>query len=160
MIPIKQTKFGKGQGNCLLACIASILERPLESIPDFCISGCGWFGELYEWCLNEDVGIICVNPYDLEHSLCFNTWCILIYSVKGIEDENHAVIGWCRRLEEPKIETEDSSLWKWEAVVKFDPNPNKVDIETLKHIVFLLPKLQTAWPPSRATCNCGRRGYE
>jgi hypothetical protein len=58
VIPVQQTKFGAGNGNCLLAAVASVLERPLEEIPDFNLSGCGWFEDLYEWCLNEGIGLI------------------------------------------------------------------------------------------------------
>ena len=35
MIPVYQTDFGCGRGNCLQACIASILELPLEDVPHF-----------------------------------------------------------------------------------------------------------------------------
>jgi len=35
MKPVDQTKFGFEDGNCGAACIASILEIPLESIPNF-----------------------------------------------------------------------------------------------------------------------------
>lgn len=34
MIPVDQTKFGKG-GNCMSACIASILEMDLNEVPNF-----------------------------------------------------------------------------------------------------------------------------
>lgn len=37
MIPIHQTKFGNLQGNCFAACIASILEIPIEDVPNFCV---------------------------------------------------------------------------------------------------------------------------
>ncbi len=139
MIPTYQTKFGNGNGNCLLACVASILERPLDSIPDFTLSGCGWFGDLYEWCLNEGIGIICVDPNDLNHSLCFNLWCILCYTVANIETEYHAVIGKCKRVESVNIDAEDETAWHWEAPIVFDPNPMRVEIEKLKHIIFLIP---------------------
>ena len=33
MIKVYQTKFGKGKGNCLQACVASILELKLEEAP-------------------------------------------------------------------------------------------------------------------------------
>jgi len=32
LIPVNQTKFGYGQGNCAAACIASIFERDIENI--------------------------------------------------------------------------------------------------------------------------------
>lgn len=34
MKPVMQTRFGKA-GNCLQACIASLVEKPLEDVPDF-----------------------------------------------------------------------------------------------------------------------------
>lgn len=34
MIPVDQTRSGAIDGNCLEACIASILELPLEAVPD------------------------------------------------------------------------------------------------------------------------------
>lgn len=34
MIPVTQDKFGKQEGNCLMACAASILEKPLRDCPD------------------------------------------------------------------------------------------------------------------------------
>lgn len=34
MIPVDQTRFGNPLGNCLMACVASILERSLEELPD------------------------------------------------------------------------------------------------------------------------------
>ena len=35
MIPVFQTRIGKISGNCFAACIASILEVPLTTVPDF-----------------------------------------------------------------------------------------------------------------------------
>lgn len=145
MIPVQQTRFGNGQGNCLLACVASILDRPLESIPDFTMSGCGWFEDLYEWCLNEDIGVICLNPCDLDSSLFLNLWCILIWTVDGcnccdgkVPDENHAVIGRCNRIQSNNPDTQDVDKWKWEAIVKFDPNPKGVKLGKLEHAIFLI----------------------
>jgi hypothetical protein len=37
MMPVYQTTFGDGRGNCFAACLASILEIPLESVPNFCV---------------------------------------------------------------------------------------------------------------------------
>lgn len=43
MIPVLQDKFGRpskyGGGNCLQACVASLLNLPLESVPHFMIFG-------------------------------------------------------------------------------------------------------------------------
>lgn len=34
MKPVLQTRFGEPEGNCFQACVASILERELEDVPD------------------------------------------------------------------------------------------------------------------------------
>lgn len=50
MQPIDQTKFGAGKGNCWSACIASILEVPLDIVPNFCVD-CGddWWEQTQQW---------------------------------------------------------------------------------------------------------------
>lgn len=47
MKPVHQTKFGNTDGNCLAACIASILEVELESLPNF--HGKDWQERWCEW---------------------------------------------------------------------------------------------------------------
>jgi len=37
MKPVYQTEFGEQRGNCLQACVASVLELPLENVPHFCL---------------------------------------------------------------------------------------------------------------------------
>lgn len=37
MIPVDQTLFGDGKGNCFAACLASVLEVSLDSVPNFCV---------------------------------------------------------------------------------------------------------------------------
>lgn len=48
MIPVDQTLFGKN-GNCWAACIASILEVPLEGVPNFCALPGNWLEKAEEW---------------------------------------------------------------------------------------------------------------
>jgi hypothetical protein len=49
MKPVMQTLFydKDGTGNCFEACIASIFEMDLKSVPNF--HGENWFGEFYGW---------------------------------------------------------------------------------------------------------------
>jgi len=59
MIPVDQTKFyiaedGVTQrGNCWTACIASIMERPIDSVPNFVeidvAGGQNWFTHTWQW---------------------------------------------------------------------------------------------------------------
>lgn len=52
MIPVDQTTFGEGKGNCFTACVASCLELPIEDVPNFCVdySDEEWWEELEKWC--------------------------------------------------------------------------------------------------------------
>lgn len=50
MKPIDQTTFGSPYGNCFQACVASILELPLEDVPHFCEGdNPRWLLDLEEW---------------------------------------------------------------------------------------------------------------
>lgn len=49
-MPIDQTSFGPGKGNCFSACVASIIELPIEDVPQFMSAGTEWFGALSTWC--------------------------------------------------------------------------------------------------------------
>jgi len=145
MIPVMQTRFGGGQGNCLLAAVASILHRSLESIPDFALSGCGWFEDLYEWCLNEHIGLLCCDPKDFAHSIFLNAHCIGIFKVRGVPDENHAVVMRCARIEVGLPEQKDAlTCWKWTADIVHNPNPQKdYELADLVHLIFLIPEEQS-----------------
>ena len=46
MKPVRQTIFGKPDGNCFQACVASLLEVPLEEVPSFTEK---WWLELEAW---------------------------------------------------------------------------------------------------------------
>lgn len=48
MIPVDQTVFGFPNGNCLMACVASILECSLDELPtmDSCTHDGSWWGIL------------------------------------------------------------------------------------------------------------------
>lgn len=50
MKPVQQTIFGQKKGNCLPACIASILEIPIDDLPNFCAKkGTNWITDTAEW---------------------------------------------------------------------------------------------------------------
>jgi hypothetical protein len=51
MIPVTQTLFGREEGNCLAACVASILELDLADVPNFCAgqSDGSWLRKLADW---------------------------------------------------------------------------------------------------------------
>ena len=63
MKPVLQTKFGKGNGNCYAACIASILELPIEDVPNFCKSE-NWFEDSREWVKQHGFDLLMVVAND------------------------------------------------------------------------------------------------
>ena len=69
MTPVFQTKFGKGQGNCFAACLASLLDLSIEEVPNFCHeerNNTYWMRKVQKWLLKYDLGIVSLNFYKLE----------------------------------------------------------------------------------------------
>lgn len=48
MRPVVQTETALGRGNCLAACVASVLELPIEDVPNFRLAVNQWVA-LQEW---------------------------------------------------------------------------------------------------------------
>jgi hypothetical protein len=49
MVPIDQTITGPEDGNCFAACLASILELPIEQVPNICHLGEDWLTDCNKW---------------------------------------------------------------------------------------------------------------
>lgn len=140
MIPINQTKFTPGEGDCLLAAIASVLHRPLESIPNFMTAGDGqWFNAFYEWCAFESIGLVYMSPEHFDHSLMLNLWAVLIYSVVGHEDgEHHACVG--QAVLEQRTRITDGTAWRWRFNLVHNPNPQMTEtLGELLYAIILIP---------------------
>jgi hypothetical protein len=68
MKPVDQTKFyekGVSYGNCMQACVASYLELPLESVPDFSLDWEHFWSSVYSWMDSEGLRIRLVTPWKL-----------------------------------------------------------------------------------------------
>lgn len=55
MIPVYQTTFGE-VGNCLPACIASLLELSIDDVPCF-LSG-DWYDQYDDWLETRDIALV------------------------------------------------------------------------------------------------------
>ena len=73
MIPIKQTIFSDRDngivGNCWQACVASLLDMNLESVPHFCDYP-SWPENYHKWLYAKDlvsIDFVCNNDYQLCH---------------------------------------------------------------------------------------------
>jgi hypothetical protein len=98
MKPVDQTKFGKPDGNCFAACIASVLEFPLESLPDlstYADDDGAWWLAIQAWIEeNTDYSYVEVAIQDFEESNKFfgnSYWIATGKSPRG-KDLNHAVV--------------------------------------------------------------------
>lgn len=59
MKPVFQTSFGSKKGNCQAACVASILEIPIEDVP--CHAGDAWFLKWETWLGGRGLSVVSFN---------------------------------------------------------------------------------------------------
>lgn len=67
MIPVAQTMLGPTSGDCFRACVASVLELPIEEVPHFCspavmAGGVGWWAFFLDWCWLRGIEVLCFWP--------------------------------------------------------------------------------------------------
>lgn len=129
MIPVMQTKTGL-RGNCYAACLASVLEIPLETLP-------GFFSEEDEGVDDQEItnrwwervraflrpmgyGVLNMSFVDPEH------W-------KALGWEGHAIVsGPSPRLEN----AHHATVWK-DGVMVHDPHPDQTGIKKAEFIEFI-----------------------
>lgn len=58
MKPVQQEKTESGSGDCFAACIASLLEMPLEEVPNFCAEGEEWPINAINWYRGQGFAIL------------------------------------------------------------------------------------------------------
>jgi len=88
------TRFGD-DGNCLQACLASILEIPLRTAPDPCHSGHPWIDALSVWLNRRAWGVVHFDSRDPRRRFCleFDTaWSIAIGKTSRSKNLRHAVV--------------------------------------------------------------------
>lgn len=130
MLPVLQTKFSKGHGNCLTACVASILEVPIEVLPEFCTDG-EWFDRLYQFCYENGFSLLYWKHSSNIPICVLNAHVIMLLSLER-EDELHAVVG-KTSLDQVILESTGDKKWSWKTEIVHDPNPNPYP--TIKDIV-------------------------
>lgn len=119
MTPVEQTSYEKGKGNCLTACVASVLDMPISALPEFCVDG-EWFMRLAEFCTrNGFLLMYWTHSRDLP-LLCMGAYLIIVLDLEGTEDR-HAVVGKAR-IKSVKNMPSDETSWEWETELAHDPN--------------------------------------
>ena len=114
MIPLDQTSFGATAGNCFSASVASILEMPLEDVPNF--NPENWFNELNEWLPNYGLFALFFCKYDRPADWRL-TW-------KALTDSVICEAG----VASPRYPGADHSVVFYKGVVIHDPHPDKASM--------------------------------
>jgi len=82
MIKVKQTILSAPKGNCFAACLASILELPIDVVPNFVGDyGENWFIHLVDWLKPLNLSVVFLT-YDNETELPRG------YSIMSVESSN------------------------------------------------------------------------
>lgn len=68
MNPIDQTTFGVKNGNCFSACVATILDLPIEEVPIF-VEKENWWGAFLEWLKPRGYYALCWHLKNKDKSL-------------------------------------------------------------------------------------------
>ena len=130
MIPVMQTEFGIFEGNCWSACIASILELPIEAVPNFCsMSKHGdnfWLKRTFQWLSERKIGMLHIQnaKLALDAQPHLFTRCFVIITGRsprakeGEEDFLHAIVARCDTIE-------NSAGYYTEFVPVHDPHIDK-----------------------------------
>jgi hypothetical protein len=88
MKPVHQTDFDFTNGNCMAACIASILELPLEGMPNYHSDGDAWYHDWQTWLERYNVQLLTFADG--------GDWLPTGYSILSGQsprhDKNHAVV--------------------------------------------------------------------
>lgn len=95
MRKVYQTRFGKPGGNCHQAALASLLEQPLEEVPDFCnLYKSDWDDQMNRWLYERGLFSLYVSNTDIAifQGLTDNAPCIAVVRSKITPDTLHSVI--------------------------------------------------------------------
>jgi hypothetical protein len=141
MIRVKQTKFGPVEGNCFAACIASLLEVPIEEVP-IDPSADSWWSTTQCYLRSKNMFFLEVR---LDVAMAYplyamnNVYCIFTgrspRKFAGHDVVNHCVVGMIDSLPDQQvIFTQihdphpdntflvDGSIWGLGFILKFDPS--------------------------------------
>lgn len=116
MKPVDQTTFGMPNGNCLSACIASLLHLRIDDVPTFCKHD-DWWERLTAWLKERGY-----YPMIVRHT---DEWA---------PDGYHILSG-----KSPRGDFQHSVVARGTNVVH-DPHPSRSGIETRQDIIVLVPR--------------------
>jgi hypothetical protein len=116
MIPVDQTAFGIPNGNCLPACVASILEIDVAEVPSFCLDASRWFDHMREWLAPRGLLPLMLRC-EPEPEHFGDAWLI----VSGPADRGH----------------DHSTVWRNGALVH-DPHPSRAGLLSINDVIVFV----------------------
>jgi hypothetical protein len=116
------------RGNCFAACLASLLELPLEEVPHV-MEHDNWRERTNEWLATLGLGLIEVR-IDVEEPALFllpqNMWLIATGTTRRHESRLHSVVG---------QSIAGGCMWQY----VHDPHPDKTFLTRASHLMWLVP---------------------
>lgn len=77
MKKVYQTKFGKPEGNCFPACLASILEIDIDQVPNFHEGNGVWYKKYREWFNKYDLSLVAIMNWEGQEDACPQVYAIV-----------------------------------------------------------------------------------
>jgi hypothetical protein len=137
MTPVRQTLFEDHNSNCLQAALASVLDRPITDVPNFCevlpdtenpdvVEG--WFLNVKRWLDSIGYGVIYVCAED-QKFIATDFYCVAC-GASPREGKKHAVVG--------RFVTTDESVDSitWELKLYHDPHPSNGFLKALEYVII------------------------
>lgn len=135
MKPVDQTIFGDKKGNCFAACIATILEVPLESLPNFAVefTGDDWAERMAEW-LMEHLGVSVINVEVKDEASCLRCLNGVEHVVGGKSprgDFGHCVVAVGGKVVHDPHPSRAGLLEVWDYTLFVAPHPSAVVVRAV-----------------------------
>jgi hypothetical protein len=133
MKPIFQTQFGEGSGNCFPACLASLLEVPLDTFP---------FPPYQDdWLMQVDAFLQILGwayiTWDSESNLPWSGKFLCIVSGMSVRGIRHSVVA------EHYVDNDNLHYYRW----IHDPNPDQEWLTNIDHVGILVPISPSLYKP-------------
>ena len=140
MTPVDQTIFGVGEGNCFSACIASLLNCPIEDVPNLNTEaldadGSHWMDRWKRWLETRGKGMVYIAHDGRWPHMSLPAGQHVILSGRSPRESTvdlfHAVIARVNAWQ-------DKEAFAWDLEIVHDPYPTRDGIEKITSMIFLV----------------------
>ena len=134
-------------GDCLAACVASIMELTLDEVPDFCSlpvkARKSWVQQMDEWFEARGWGIVYTDKVDPYPSIHNCTTIINLRNPEPFQHMVHSVVGEVGKKTYKRLKGSDAVMIQESFKIIHDPHPNS--LLTAQHTIvgfyFLIPPM-------------------